>query len=91
MILLTKRNVTTELLEGIGCGCSFLLQTPSGVRKVKLERTINSHGKYKGDAGMTVLCSQGMYVVFGDSVDIILHGRIDELVEYIKNDNYVVV
>ena len=95
MVLVTKHNVTVDLLESI-CGDdagsgSFLLQTPKGIRKFKLRNTINTHGTRRHETGMIVLRGQGPYLVFCDDLDTALHGDVTELVEYIKTSNYAVV
>ena len=90
MVLITKRNVTTELLESVR-DTNFLLLTPVGITEVKLESTINSHGMYKHGVGIMVVHAQGPHLAFSDSVNTVLHGAITELVEYIKDDDYVLV
>ena len=93
MTLVTKMNVTSELLESIcgGDSCSFLLQTPIGIRQFKLVPTNNTHGRFKHERGMLVLNAQGPYLAFSDNTDILLHGDVTELVDYIKSNDYVVV
>lgn len=93
MILVTKHNVTTELLESICSneGDPFLLLTPVGIRKFRLCDTTNSRGTHRHEAGMLIMHGQGPYLVFNDDRDTILHGDVTELVSYIKNGNYTVV
>ena len=93
MILVTKHNVTATLLESIrsAVGTAFLLQTPIGIRQFRLGRTNNTKGMFRHRAGILVLRAQGPYIVFSNDQDILLHGDVTELVDYIKNDNYVVV
>ena len=86
MILVTKHNVTTELLESIcsNDGTLFLLQTPNGIEQFKLMTTINSLGAYRHKTGMLVSRGQGPYLVFNSRLDVCLHGDVTELVSDIQ-------
>ena len=97
MILVTKNNVTSAMLESICNGdisvgsSSFLLQTPLGISEFILTSTTNTHGRFMHKRGMLVLRAQGPYLAFSDKLDTLLHGDVTELVDYIKSTNYVVV
>ena len=90
MVLLTKSNVTVELLESICSedGGPFLLQTPLGVLQFRLAPTTNTRGKHTYGAGMLMVRAQHAYILFSDARDTLLHGTPEELVDYIKEDNY---
>lgn len=97
MTLVTKNNVTSAMLDSICNGTnsdassSFLLQTPVGIRQFILGPTNNTHGRFKHKRGMLVLRAQGPYLAFSNNTDVLLHGDVTELVDYIKNDNYAVI
>lgn len=93
MVLITKTNVTSALLEGVHRtnGDVFLLDTPMGVHQFTIATITNSHGNFVHKRGMIILRVQNAYLVFTDDTDTVLHGDVTELVDYIKKGNYAVI
>ena len=89
MLLITKENISKELLSRyVGAGV-VLLETKFGIKKVLLER-INrvARGKYKGQSGYIFNRIQGPWLVRSDARTTVLHGAPKEIIKFIKTDDY---
>ena len=89
MFLLTKKNVSEDVLAKL-VGQTIMFDTKFGIKIIHVETATVSPRLENGrdDNGYLFRRCQGPYLLRSDNHDLILHGTTEDMIRFIKTEDY---